>query len=350
MSYRNRKLSSDQIKEIKQFMRFKKHSAKDVLRALSVLLINRNDVDLLDELTGYSKSHAFSLRKNYLMYGISALETKKRKVEKLLTKNQLNEITNILQTETPISFGYDAPFWTTAILGHLIEEQYGVKYKSKTTIYIIFKRAKFTYHKPGQVYKNRNQEIVDAWQKETGPLILKHLKDDQTEVFTADEMILSTVTTFQKIWLPEGRYPKVEISNTRKNRSSYGFLNIKTGKQYAFKTEKQNSEITCKILDQLCSKYSHKKIVILWDNAPWHRGEKVKEFLRNTKHSLMLINFPPYAPENNPQEHVWKEGRSQITHNLFIENIDKAADEFVNFLNNTIFKYKLLGVSPALEC
>lgn len=56
--------------------------------------------------------------------------------------------------------------------------------------------------------------------------------------------------------------------------------------------------------------------------------------------------LPTYAPEENPQEHVWKSGRSECTHNTFIEDIDAATDELVEYFNKTKFPYKLLGFSP----
>lgn len=65
-------------------------------------------------------------------------------------------------------------------------------------------------------------------------------------------------------------------------------------------------------------------------NASWHKSEQVKDFLRNTNHCFYLMQFPPYAPELNPQEHVWNVGRDNITHNTSIENIDKASDQFVD--------------------
>lgn len=34
------------------------------------------------------------------------------------------------------------------------------------------------------------------------------------------------------------------------------------------------------------------------------------------------IFFPKYSPDQNPQEHVWKTGREQVTHNNFIPKIN----------------------------
>ena len=86
----------------------------------------------------------------------------------------------------------------------------------------------------------------------------------------------------------------------------------------------------------------HMMIVIVWDNAPWHRSNVVREFLAAHPGKFHLFAFPPYYPDENPQEHVWKAGRAKITHNVFIEKIDQASDDFVTYLNQSKFDYKFL--------
>jgi len=61
---------------------------------------------------------------------------------------------------------------------------------------------------------------------------------------------------------------------------------------------------------------------------------------------LKTTCFPKYSPELNPQEYVWKNGRSKVTHNEFIKDIDQSTDKFVDYLNNTNFNYPLLGFRP----
>jgi transposase len=157
-------------------------------------------------------------------------------------------------------------------------------------------------------------------------------------------MVLSTQTTFQKIWLKKGEYPKIEVSNTKKNKSIYGFLNLKTGCEHAFIKDWQNMHITVEVLKEIRRLYPEQKILLFWDGAGWHRGSKVREFIESDG-SIEVVYFSPYSPEENSQEHVWKAGRSNITHNKFIPDIEKAANDFVNCLNENIFEYKLLGFS-----
>ncbi len=342
-------LSVERAKELKTFVEAKKGTAVELARAQAILMYEREmGHALIQELTGLKRSALFKWKSRFTQKGTDGiLEPKKKGPKALLTKTQCDEIIKHIQTTTPEEFDYESRFWTTSILAHHIKECYNVAYKSKKPFYILFKEAKFTYHKPGAQYKNRDQKVVDEWKEKNIPIIKEHLEKTNAVVLTGDEMVLSTQTTFQKIWLPKNEFPKIDISNKRNNRSIYGFLNITNGSEHAFKTEWQNSAITCEVLEKLCQLYLDKDILLVWDNAPWHKSKEVREWLSQTKHRIRLLAFPLYAPDLNPQEHVWKVGRSNVTHNKFIENIDVATDEFVGHLNKTCFNYDFFGLAAA---
>lgn len=335
-----KKVTNEQANELALFLKKRDGTAKELARVQAIFMYEQNtNNNLIKQLTGYGRSAILKWRLRFVKGGIDALREKVKKTRSLLKRNQIQQIVKILKDDTPRKYGYPTDYWTTLILGHLIKEQYNVEYKTRKPLYLLFKEAKFTYHKPGQQYRNRNQKIIDDWVIKYKPIINDFRADPNTVVLTGDEMVLSTQTTFQKIWLPQNQFPKIDVSNNRQNRSVYGFLNVDNGVQHAYKTMYQNSANTCKILDKLCSAYKGKRIVIVWDNASWHKSAEVKAWLSTTKHNIYLISFPPYAPELNPQEHVWKEARSKVSHNKFIEDIDQATDEFVSYLNDTLFKY-----------
>jgi hypothetical protein len=188
-----------------------------------------------------------------------------------------------LKTKKPRDYDYDSDYWTTSILGDLIKQRYNVQYKSKTSFYLIFKQAKFSYRKPGRIYHLRDEKEIQEWQKTNKPLLEEAFQQENTVILAEDEMILSTQTTLQKIWLLQGENPKIEVSQKKENRSIYGFLNIKTGKEQAFKAQKQNMFITVDILKEIRKIYPRKKLLLFWDGAGWHRGSKVQEFIKEIK-------------------------------------------------------------------
>ncbi|MCX5925193.1 MAG: IS630 family transposase [Candidatus Dependentiae bacterium] len=337
-------LSSVQIQELTNYKKASSRSAKEAMRVQAILLFDDGAASkLIKNITEYSKKYASNLRRKYLKRGINSLDDRKGKCPNaLLTKGQRLEIIKNITMLTPQAFGFDEVYWTTATLSFLIKEQYNVQYKSRTPITILFKEARFTYHKPDKQYRAKDQNAIDAWKEKYKPIINDAIENEKTVVLVADEMMLSTQTTTQKIWLKKGEFPKIDVSSKRTIRCIYGALNIKNGHEHAFKAKGANSKFSCEFLNQLGDLHKGYKIVLIWDNASWHKSEEVKQFLTKTKHDFYLINFPPYSPELNPQEHVWKEGRKHITHNTFIDNIDKATDAFIHFLNEKIFDYKFI--------
>lgn len=340
------KLTTKQRQELQTMVNKSKSSGREVRRAQSVVLLNDQiAIKIIIALTNYSRRQIFDLRKNYLKEGISAIEDKKKgKPRELLTKKQLDNVVKIVKEKTPRNYDYQTDYWTTGIVGALIEDEYKVRYKSKTSIYLIFKQAKFTYHKPDRLYQARNEQEVQQWKKEAEMKVKKALSQKNTVVLTADEMSLSTQTTIQKVWLPQGEYPKIEVATKRRAKSIYGFLNVKNGKEHAFKTDWQNMYITYDVLGKLRKAYPTQKLFLIWDKAPWHKGSRAQQFIKDDG-NIETLDFPRAAPDENPQEHVWKNGRSRVTHNRFIDDIDQATNEFVNYLNHTTFHYSFLGVS-----
>ncbi|MBU1062509.1 MAG: IS630 family transposase [Candidatus Omnitrophica bacterium] len=339
-------MDKNQERELEYFIKDKNHSIKEIKKAQVILMLNKRlDLETIEYITGYSRRQCFEIRKKYLVKGIVAIEDKKRKNPKeLLSKKQREEIIAVIRNSSPKDSHYDSDYWTTSIVGDLIWREYQIKYKSKTSIYLIFKRAKFSYHKPDRKYQARNEQEVSQWKREAEIKLNQALRETNTVVLTADEMSLSTQTTIQKVWLPQGEYPKIEVATKRDSRSIYGFLNIKDGTEHAFKTKWQNMYITYEVLGELRKIYPNQKLLIFWDKAPWHKGSKAQQFIKEDG-NIETFDFPRAAPEENPQEHVWKSGRSKVTHNEFIKDINQATDEFIGYLNETKFNYSFLGFS-----
>jgi transposase len=340
------KLTQKQIRELRDFASNSKSSGREVRRAQAIMLLNEGiTIKTIVSQAFYSRRQIFDLRKSYLDRGIISIQDKKKgKPKELLNKKQLSEIVKIIKEKTPKDYEYDTDYWTTGILGAIVESEYKIKYKSKTSIYLIFKQAKFSYHKPDRVYQARNEQEIENWKNEAKIKVTQALSEKETVVLAVDEMSLSTQTTVQKIWLPRGEYPQIKVATKRDSRSIYGFHNITTGKETAFKTEWQNMYITAEVLKQLREVYPTQKLFLIWDKAPWHKGSVAQQAIKEDG-NIETFDFPRSAPEQNPQEHIWKNGRSKITHNRFIENIDQATDEFVNYLNNTTFNYAFPCIS-----
>jgi len=64
----------------------------------------------------------------------------------------------------------------------------------------------------------------------------------------------------------------------------------------------------------------YKEVVLLIDNAPWHRGKPIDLALGENPH-VKLKRLPSYSPQLNPIERSWKKLRRRATHNRLFDSL-----------------------------
>jgi transposase len=64
-------------------------------------------------------------------------------------------------------------------------------------------------------------------------------------------------------------------------------------------------------------------MVVVLDNARWHHARKLQPWLKEHRQYLRLDFLPPYSPELNPMERVWKLTRRLRTHNRYFPLLDE---------------------------
>jgi len=76
-------------------------------------------------------------------------------------------------------------------------------------------------------------------------------------------------------------------------------------------------------------------MLVVLDNARWHHAQSLKAWLYKHNDILNLCFLPPYSPELNSIERVWKLTRRLCTHNRYfptLENlIDTVIDQFAQW-------------------
>ena len=75
-----------------------------------------------------------------------------------------------------------------------------------------------------------------------------------------------------------------------------------------------------------------KKIVLVLDNASSHRSRKVAQFAHKRRRRLQLLYLPPYSPDLNPAERIWKNHRYRVTHNVYFDNLETFDNAVIQYL------------------
>ena len=93
-----------------------------------------------------------------------------------------------------------------------------------------------------------------------------------------------------------------------------------------------NSGTSAAFLEQLRERHPG-PLRVIWDNAPAHRGEAVREYLRTPGLNLRLLNLPGYSPDFNADEAIWGWVREEATGNLCLGTKAVVQQRVGNFLS-----------------
>jgi transposase len=255
-----------------------------------------------------------------------------------LTKDQKQQLAIVL-SKPPSKYGIPASFWDISSLRTYVYAEFGVEYASNESYRLIFKLHRYSFHLPGAFDIHRNDKKVNKRIREIKKEIKPFLKDDNYLIFAADECRIVWEAVIRRLWLPKGQKSIIRVERKRQAQSFIGLLNLKTGEDLLYKLSWQKQDEIIPVLEQLVIRYPNKLICIIWDNARFHHGQKIKAKLSTTLKPIHLINLPPYAPDKNPQEHVWKYGKDQIA-NVQCHSLEEVVTKFSNTVMGRIYPYR----------
>ena len=127
------------------------------------------------------------------------------------------------------------------------------------------------------------------------------------------------------MWVPpEESDPIVLHAPTRKSIAVFGAVSSYDGRLVTrLEKEKFDAQTFLLFLKQLLRhRRPHCQMVVVVDNARWHHAKMLNEWLEIHKDHLRLDFLPPYSPELNAVERVWKLTRTLCTHNRYFPDLE----------------------------
>lgn len=145
-----------------------------------------------------------------------------------------------------------------------------------------------------------------------------------------DEVHFTVEATITRQWFPKGSCPKVRSYPGRQSVAYSGFVIPETGKLFTVKPGWFNFETTIDSIRkfmQSMAQQTQKKLYLIMDNAPWHKKAKrlieTEEEYADIQNAVTIVSLPPYSPDLNPIEQVWRVTRREKTHNRYWSGLPK---------------------------
>jgi len=160
-------------------------------------------------------------------------------------------------------------------------------------------------------------------------------KDKKNDIRFQDECHFQQHGTRCKMWIPpEDKDPILKHAPTRKSVSLFGCVCSRTGQLTSMISPVFNAETFLKFLKKvLKTRKKGKKIILVVDNARYHHAIMLKDWLKENKKHMQLLFLPPYSPDLNHVERVWKITRRICTHNVYFETLEEIRKVIMKQMN-----------------
>ena len=154
-------------------------------------------------------------------------------------------------------------------------------------------------------------------------------------LFFMDEASFGRISEPSYCWCPSGIRPTVPCHRIREYVYAFGAVEPITGEKFFIISPKCNTAWTNEFFRLLSEQYCDDYLLVCIDCASWHKS---KELI--VPENIVLYYLPPYTPEMNCIEQVWKEVRKDEFKNTLFNSlsdvIDKLSDSLTALSNDVI--------------
>ena len=320
-------LSTEEIKALKGMHKTSDRKKADKIKA--ILLLNRGftpedivEILLLDDST---------IRRWYALFeseGIdSLLKYNYVGSDGKLTSRQISALNDHLE---------ETVYLTAKEICHYVESEYGVKYTFKGMTNLLH-RLGFSYRKPKHVPGKGDQKAQEEFLKEYTELKETKSKHDRIWFLDAVHQLHNSQPAYG--WMKKGFDYTIPSNTGRQRVNINGAYNIEEHKVIIEEAESINAQSTVSLFKKMLKEQPFGVLYLILDNAKYYRSKIVQDFQK--KHPrIQLLFLPPYSPNLNIIERLWRFFKKNITYNKYYEKFAVFKSACLNFFKN-IEHYKL---------
>ena len=156
------------------------------------------------------------------------------------------------------------------------------------------------------------------------------MRDPTVDLWATDEVHFQQHGSRCRMWVPpETKDPVLLHHPSRHSVGYFGALRLRDGR-FCFRRESEtfNAETFFAFMKAFrrLSVRTGRRVVVITDNARYHHARLHKPWRAKHADRFVLDYLPPYSPELNPIERVWKLTRRQCLHNRYFSVLDEVID------------------------
>jgi putative transposase len=245
-----------------------------------------------------------------------------------VTEELLNRLLFLLD-KSPRDFGWQRSTWSLELMAKQIDRELAVQLSpSHIRALLLDMGCRRGRARPGLRIPVRGRRRILAQ-----IMRLVNRSSSRQEVFYVDEADVDLNPRIGSCYMRKGRQTVVLTPGKNQKRYLAGALNARTGTVLYAESLRKNSSLFVALLERLTATYRRaEKIHLILDNYIIHKSRQTLKWIAQYGSRIALHFLPPYSPEHNVIERLWKQMHDHVTRNHRHTTMDSLMAAIFEFL------------------
>src|SRR6266850_3556432 len=216
-----------------------------------------------------------------------------------------------LLSQGATAHGWDTNLWTCARVSEVIKKHFGVEYHPAHLSRLLRDKLDWTCQRPTFAHMDRDDAAIKTWVRRKFPRIVKEAVTRGAYVVFIDEAGFLLEPIVRRTYAPRGHTPVQRVADKHGRISAIGAIMVSPRHdcvklRYGLLANNVNfrGPTVAQFLRTLHADLAA-PTTVFWDQILIHACSAVDEYLA-TAPDVVIEPFPPYAPELNPADGIWR--------------------------------------------
>ena len=141
------------------------------------------------------------------------------------------------------------------------------------------------------------------------------------EVFFFDESRFGTHSKIGHGWFKKGSRTQVKVKLGFQNFYLYSAVNTRTGEDFTLIAPNTNTVYFNAYLEWFGQALGGRQVMMIVDGAGWHKSKDLM-----VPKNISIVFLPPYSPELNPVERLWRFIKDNTIKNKIFDDLDELEE------------------------
>ena len=255
---------------------------------------------------GFCRACIYNWLAMYRAGGWDALDARKRGGRpRKVSARMVAWVYRVVTSGDPRQYKFPFALWTRNAIATLLYRRYGVRL-SANSVGRLLAQLGITPQKPLWRAYQQDPERVRQWIETEYPAIARQARREKAEIWFRDESGVRSDYHAGTTWAAKGKTPVVRTTGARYRLNMLSAVNRRGKMRFMIEAKGLNTGVMCRFLDRLMAGQKRRVFLVL-DGHPIHKSASLARKITGFDGRLRLFLLPPYSPELNPDEGVWRE-------------------------------------------